>query len=49
MQNCSFPFSSPPLPTIQAEYFAARQELGEYKFFLLQAVAITIEDRVIWL
>jgi uncharacterized membrane protein YhhN len=29
--------------------FAARQELGEFKFFLLQAVAITIEDGFIWL
>jgi hypothetical protein len=29
--------------------FAARQELGEFKFFLLQAVAITIEDGFLWL
>lgn len=29
--------------------FAVRQELGEYKFFLLQSVAITFEDGFLWL
>jgi hypothetical protein len=31
------------------EIFAARQKLGEFKFFLLQAVAITIEYSFLWL
>lgn len=29
--------------------FAARQELGEYKFFMFQAAVITFEDFVGWL
>jgi uncharacterized membrane protein YhhN len=29
--------------------FSVRQELGEFKFFLLQAVAITIKDGLLWL
>jgi hypothetical protein len=29
--------------------FAARQQLGEFRFFLFQAVAITAEDGIMWL
>jgi hypothetical protein len=28
---------------------AAWRELGEFRYFLLQAIAITVEDGVIWL